>query len=433
MWSKLRWLRSFTLIELLVVVAIIAILAAMLLPALAAAREKARRASCINQLGQMGRAIESYCGDYAGYYYSWPAFDGFPSYHRGTTVPGASAPGYDRNTGVLPSWGGLFNNTPNLNANGGFYSDPKTGQTISSCASLCEYKVWRGFHRLISTGQKLNPSSYSLAAGNLNAAPWGLGGYVVTGYIGDMTTFWCPSTGGKMWGTNSQRAPDWGSTPMGSLGQGRASTHANIPIRGYLDDVKKLGGVNGKALTHGDYTSFSNIMGYGGMGVGLECDYEYRPLPDQEIRSSYGAPGSNYASWQTVYGIKPTLYSKSGDAPFKTQRIVGPRALVIDAFSNFTTDNGSAYPRDVGYGTWAHTAGYNILAGDGHAVWMGDPQQKQMYWHRYEWAPPGMNDGTYGGSASAAAWTGWKNGHIGGASWAWHQFDLFLGVDTHIQ
>lgn len=52
--------RGFTLIELLVVIAIIAILIALLLPAVQQAREAARRASCKNNLKQLGIAIHNY-------------------------------------------------------------------------------------------------------------------------------------------------------------------------------------------------------------------------------------------------------------------------------------------------------------------------------------------------------------------------------------
>ncbi len=81
--------RAFTLTELLVVLATLALLAAVVLPALAKSGDNSARTVCLNNLRQMGTALNLYTGENQDYL-PWPNWgnDASPPYPAGWAYAG---------------------------------------------------------------------------------------------------------------------------------------------------------------------------------------------------------------------------------------------------------------------------------------------------------------------------------------------------------
>ncbi|MGH7941165.1 MAG: DUF1559 domain-containing protein [Limisphaerales bacterium] len=98
--------KGFTLIELLVVIAIIAILAAILLPVLRSAEEKGRRTDCLNNLHELGLALNAYTVDNQDYL-PWP------DWSNGNSPPFPTGWLYKGNIDSIPLVGEDGNPNPN--------------------------------------------------------------------------------------------------------------------------------------------------------------------------------------------------------------------------------------------------------------------------------------------------------------------------------
>ena len=322
---RLSW--AFTLIELLVVVAIIAILAAMLLPALAAAREKARRSTCMTNLKQMGTAVESYCGDYSGYVPSWPGYGGFT----------------------------------NSNPDQGIYYDPVSQIAVDTFSQNTLYYPgemstnWRYqglWLRHVAKG--VQQTERTLADGDLRCAPLGLGYLVSGGYLGDPRVLYCSSA--------SNMPVTAGCMPSG------------VPIvyTNSLEHWGAAGGFDPKVLTHGTWPNKHNNPSHAWNNYHVFSHYVYRGMPESD------GLGGVTDTVRTVIYTKPAVLSRRGCPPFKTDRLLGGRAPVSDSFCQARTFGTTRIP-GAADGIYAHRQGYSVLYGDGHTAWYGDPQERLIW------------------------------------------------------
>jgi len=348
-----RWVAAFTLIELLVVVAIIAILAAMLLPALAAAREKARRATCSTNLNQAGKALEMYAGDYAQYYPGW------------------------LNWGIRGRWGGAAQDgAPSYWQ---VYKD-NLGQQVRLMSGRTDVRSMQWtvqLHYTIAAGYHGPAGTAAPSANALKAAPMSLGLLLAANALPDGKSLNCPSVGGQR-------------RVIGGLALDAMNQANETP-----DDWRKARGQSsaatdaGRTLTHGAWPVYASApAAYGGGFVGtfVACDYGYRnqPVSSDYMYATTGLSANLDYEVPLPY-TRPRVRAEVACPPFKTQRILGDRAVVADDFwkgGTATDRRGHISSQTVlpGRGAMAHRDGYNVLFGDGSAAWYGDPQQRITFW-----------------------------------------------------
>lgn len=331
---------GFTLIELLVVIAIIGVLIALLLPAVQAAREAARRASCTNNLKQLGLAAHNYLSQTTVF----PVHDMYP-------------------VASVESWGWTYS------------------WTLALLPHMEQQPLYNAFN--FDIGLFGNAAGYTFQQGN-----------TTVGYT-QVASLLCPSEDAKR-----RPAAPWGTLNYvgnyGGPGQFKRFSGAIVPNAWYND--RNLGPFGVEAFRDGTSNTalFSErLFGISGSPQIARSDPDWkRGVFPSTVNA---APGATVEEVKAMIGgcnnLAPNTLSLRTDASGFVWVAAYPWHIVVNGYMHVNAPNTTTcvVPQDQGWLTFGgsystapptsnHPGGVNMAMADGSVRFVKDNVSQETWW-----------------------------------------------------
>lgn len=334
---------GFTLVELLAVVAILGLLMALLLPAVQSSREAVRRASCANNLREIGQAMLQFESARRGYP---PASTGVAGLSFWGLIPpymglGAEAAGFDARGGLAPFNPSAVGNTDaatlaacNRNYMHGFFGPTPSWRNCPS----------RGGNRRAVSSQ---PACWTIAGAGALPAGWSPSSLSTCDYAIVGVGEWA-STGGNA-GNAFARGLCMQPPPWGSGGDVRVCNPDNDPPYVSRAGCQVLNIAIVKRTTTIPYRG-----GFGGDTVTLPAGAFVNMVGFPSAAAAWTTPlNEPFAGWSPRTGIADVLDGTSKTLVIAERHI--PRSLLGRFWEGASNDGPPFYEGLNGCSYWVNT------------------------------------------------------------------------------
>jgi len=276
--------------------------------------------------------------------------------------------------GYLPCWHGYGSLTENVP-----FTDARGHRRVPDVADEYHSGIYTMRNIGISRDERLYPDS-TWRPGRLARCPINLGLLMFVDAIEDGRVLHCPSAG------SAGIEPVW----------------------------LRIGGFDKQKLLYGFETDTHRQRPI------IRAGYNYRGAALDLLHDEGGRLRDLVHS--TRHDFKPDISRVDPNTPlFKTQRMLGSRAIAVDCFNRLYLPVPKEQHKMPGHADKAHKDGYNVLYGDWHGEWYGEPNKAIMwYWPVFRSSGSGPPDPCHD----------WFNRSNLGAHEVWHRLDVHTGIDV---